>query len=101
MMVQQMRPVLYVSAEESVQQIARRFRNFPNKSSTSEDNLFIVSENRLNAILDNIEKTKPHVVVIDSIQMIFSEVEDHVKGGVASLREVTEALVSEAKSKGF
>ncbi|MBN8554593.1 MAG: DNA repair protein RadA [Deltaproteobacteria bacterium] len=98
MMAQQSESVLYVSAEESVQQISRRFKSFPSKNS---DQLFIISENHTGRVLEHIDALKPEVVVIDSIQMMMTDSEDRVKGGVASLKEITEALVNRAKERGF
>jgi DNA repair protein RadA/Sms len=98
MMAQQTESVLYVSAEESVQQISRRFKSFPSKNS---DQLYIVSENHTAKVLQHIDGLRPQVVVIDSIQMMISEAEDRVKGGLASLKEITEVLVSRAKERGF
>lgn len=59
--------VLYVSAEESVNQIklrAERLGLAPNE-------LFLLSETNLNLILDHIEEMKPSLVVIDSIQTVY------------------------------
>ncbi len=89
---------LYVSAEESVSQIAHRFKGFGGKISNE---LFIVSENRLFSILQQMDRLKPKVVVIDSIQMILSEDDARVRGGFSTLREVMEALVQKAKSLGI
>ena len=61
--------VIYVSGEESPQQIAMRAKRLELEVS----DIFILSEINLEKIIQSIEKNKPDVVVIDSIQTIYSE----------------------------
>lgn len=95
MILKQTERALYVSAEESVEQIARRFRSFQNEVA---EELFVISENRIGQIIEQMETLKPKIVVIDSIQMMVPENEDRARGGMASLRESTEILVQKAKA---
>jgi DNA repair protein RadA/Sms len=87
--------LLYVSAEESASQVAARFRQH---QQVDKDNLFVLTDNHLEEILRQIDRLKPDVIAVDSIQMIMTSEFERVKGGVASIREVSEALVSKAKS---
>lgn len=90
--------VLYVSAEESAQQVAGRYRSF---AESSENEFFVLTESKLSRILEEIESLRPDLVAIDSIQMISTESLDRVRGGAASLRETSEQLVTAAKSLNF
>ncbi len=87
---------LYVSAEESVTQVARRFRSF---SPMMSKELFIISEARVDLICQQIRKLKPKMAVIDSVQMLWTE-EGGAKGGSATLRTAVDLLVDEAKQTG-
>jgi DNA repair protein RadA/Sms len=95
MMLKQKARALYVSAEESVDQIARRFKSFEDQLNHE---LYVISENRVAEVMTQMEDLKPEVVVIDSIQMMTVENEERARGGMASLREATEALVQKAKA---
>ncbi len=85
--------VLYVSGEESAQQIAMR----NNRLKLHED-IAVLAETNLEVAVDAIEKTKPGVVLIDSIQTMNSDQAGGVMGGVAQLSFVTNTLVRVAKS---
>jgi DNA repair protein RadA/Sms len=89
---------LYVSAEESVEQVAARFKNHH----ASGDHLYILAESRLSEIVRQIEELKPERVAIDSIQMILADTGLEKSRGIASsVRETAEALVGLAKGMGF
>lgn len=98
MLLEQKTPSLYVSAEESVEQVARRFRSL--KAEVS-DQIYVLSESRIAQVIKKMDELKPEVVIIDSIQMMNAEGDDRVKGGMASLREMTEILVQRAKALGM
>lgn len=98
MMAKQQEAALYISAEESERQIAKRFRKLAPDLS---DQLFLISESRVSVVLSTIESIKPKVVVIDSIQMMISDNESFAKGGAANLREAAEALIQAAKAQNF
>lgn len=85
---------LYVSAEESAQQVALRFRK--NKPS----DVYVLTDPHLSSILSAIEKLKPDFVAIDSIQMVLAE-KQGFGGGIAGLREVAEQLVQHAKHHAY
>ena len=62
-------PVLYVSAEESEDQVAIR----ANRLKVNSKQLHLSSENRIEGILDQVSLVQPELLVIDSIQTIFSD----------------------------
>ena len=77
------KPVLYVSAEESEEQIGLRARRL----NVNSDSLHLSSENRIEGILDQISLIQPELVVIDSIQTVFSDALDSLPGSVSQIRE--------------
>lgn len=89
--------VLYISGEESLQQIkmrAERIGAFP-------DNLELLSETNLDLIREVIERKKPQVVVIDSIQTMYREEVGSAPGSVSQVRESTAVLMQIAKGLGI
>ncbi|MEJ7652645.1 MAG: DNA repair protein RadA [Chloroflexia bacterium] len=86
--------VLYVSGEESIQQIrlrATRLGPLP-------DNLWVLSETNVETIVEYIESSRPGLVVIDSIQTMYSGGVDSASGGVSQVRASTMALMRVAKT---
>lgn len=86
--------VLYVSAEESVQQIKLRAARL----GVNADNLYLLNETSLEEISNHITSLQPKVVIVDSIQTIFSEQIDSAAGGVAQVKECGARLTQLAKS---
>jgi DNA repair protein RadA/Sms len=91
------RRVLYVSAEESKQQVRLRAERL----GVLEPDLWLVSETDLGNILAHIDEVKPEVVIVDSIQTIAHPELASAPGTVAQVRECTHRLVSVAKSRGI
>ncbi|MDR3610963.1 MAG: DNA repair protein RadA [Ignavibacteriaceae bacterium] len=89
--------VLYVTGEESIQQIKLRALRLKIKS----DNLSILAETNLNLILSSIKESESSVVIIDSIQTMHSEQFDNSPGTVTQIRECTSLLMEEAKKGHF
>jgi len=90
--------VLYVSGEESVKQThlrAQRLSTGNNKS------LYVVNQVDLNAVIEYIEKMNPSIVVIDSIQVMYSPEISSSPGSVSQVRECSAILTQLAKSKGI
>ncbi|AJW45181.1 MULTISPECIES: DNA repair protein RadA [Ralstonia] len=87
------RRVLYVSGEESGAQIALRARRLGIES----PNLALLAEIQLERIQATIEAEKPEVVVIDSIQTLYSEALTSAPGSVAQVRECAAQLTRIAK----
>jgi DNA repair protein RadA/Sms len=86
-------PVLYVTGEESTQQIALRARRL----NVDAPALELLAENNLEDILACLTTTKPRVVVIDSIQTLYTEQLSSAPGSVAQVRETAAQLVRYAK----
>ncbi len=91
-MNQQM-PVLYSSGEESIQQIAVRGKRL----GVETKQLRVMSENRLEPILDAALKERPDVLVVDSIQTVYTEALESPPGSVSQVRECASRLVRFAK----
>lgn len=88
--------VLYVTGEESVQQIALRAKRL---DVPSHHNLRLMSEIRIESIIPQIDIEKPDVVVIDSIQTAYSEILQSAPGSVAQVRECSSILTRIAKGR--
>lgn len=86
-------PVLYVSGEESLQQTALRAQRL----TLASKQLKILTETHLERILSAITQEHPHVVVIDSIQTMFSDELQSSPGSVSQVRECTAKLIQLAK----
>ena len=91
------RKVLYVSGEESIRQIRLRSKRLETVSSS----LLVVSEVEVDAILAMVDSVKPEVVVIDSIQTMFSSELGSAPGSVSQVREATVRLMLMAKRSGI
>ena len=88
--------VLYVSGEESLAQIAMR----ANRLDVPADHLKCLSETRVEAILSHAQEFRPDVLVIDSVQTLFTEQLTSAPGSVAQVREASAQLVRMAKTQG-
>jgi len=88
--------VLYITGEESLQQVTLRARrlNLP------EDKLRLLAETQVEAILGHAGREKPEVMVIDSIQTMYTELLSSAPGAVAQVRESAARLVRFAKQTG-
>lgn len=86
-------PVLYVSAEESVHQIGRR----ATRLGIQDERLFILSEIEVEQILEQIENMKPTLVIVDSIQAIYSGSSTSAAGTVSQVRDSAAALLRMGK----
>ncbi len=88
--------MMYISGEESLQQIKLRADRIGDFS----DSLTLLAETSLDIIEAVVEKQKPRVVVIDSIQTMISDEIDSAAGSVSQVRESTDRLMRMAKDKG-
>ena len=88
--------VLYVSGEESQQQIKMR----ANRMGAFGDSLLILCETNLTDVQEAIVRTRPTVVVIDSIQTMYNENVSSAPGSVSQVRETTGLLLQLAKGLG-
>jgi len=87
--------VLYASAEESEEQIALRAKRLEVLAA----NIHLCSENRIDEILNHVTLLKPKLLIIDSIQTIFSENIDSLPGSVSQIRECGQKLLQLAKDE--
>jgi DNA repair protein RadA/Sms len=85
--------VLYVSGEESERQIKMRGERLGLRA----DNLFLLPETNLQAILSEIEKLRPDLVIVDSIQTVFSDKIESAPGSVSQVRDVSGQFMMFAK----
>ncbi|MBI3794819.1 MAG: DNA repair protein RadA [Nitrospinae bacterium] len=90
------KPVLYVSGEESAGQIKMRAERLGVKS----DTLLLYTETSVEMIIQKIADIKPAVVVIDSIQTMFTEAAGSAPGSVGQLRESAAILMQVSKKTG-
>ena len=87
---------LYVSGEESARQIRLRGERL----SIRAEKLMLLAENSLEKIIATIEKLKPGVVVVDSIQTVYTDALESTPGSVSQVRECAGKLMSLAKGGG-
>nr|WP_288976972.1 DNA repair protein RadA [uncultured Shuttleworthia sp.] len=85
--------VLYVSGEESLQQIKIR----ADRMGTFDDQLSLLCETNLDIIRSVVDRSRPRVLVIDSIQTMYSETVGSAPGSVSQVRESTAVLMQIAK----
>ena len=88
---------LYVSGEESPRQIKMRAERL----GIAAPNLLVLSETSLERILDHVKKIKPGLLVIDSVQTIFSSAIPSAPGSIAQVREASGAIIVLAKKTGL
>jgi len=91
------RKVLYVSGEESEGQLKLRAKRLK----TVGDNLYILTETNVEKILGAIDKLKPEVIIVDSIQTMYSDLSNSSAGSVTQVKESTMCFISKAKSLGI
>jgi len=89
-------PCLYVTGEESLQQISMR----AHRLGLEDKGLKLLSETCVENIITLANEQKPKVIVIDSIQTIYTEALQSAPGGVAQVRESAAQLVRFAKQTG-
>jgi len=88
--------ILYISGEESLQQIKMR----SDRLGKFENDILILCETNLDQIEEIIKKSKPGVVIIDSIQTMHKEEVSSAPGSVSQVRETTGTLMHMAKNEG-
>lgn len=85
--------ILYVSGEESQQQIRMRATRIGELN----ENCFILTETQLESIFTHVENLQPSLLIIDSIQTIYTEQMDSSPGSISQIRECTAQLLKFAK----
>ena len=91
------RRVLYVSGEESGGQLKLRAKRLGVRG----ENLFILTETNIENILREIDRVKPDVVIVDSIQTIYSATVNSTPGSVTQVRETALSFINKAKNDGI
>jgi len=85
--------ILYVSGEESLHQIKMRAERMAGSS----DKLYLYAETSLEKLFDQIKQIQPDILVIDSIQTIFSDALEAAPGSISQVRHCTGILMKYAK----
>lgn len=87
--------VLYVSGEESVQQIKLRADRI---ARATPDNCLVASDTRIDALQNHIDNSRPDIVIVDSIQTMQTERTDSLPGSISQIKECTAVLMRLAKT---
>ncbi|HVX30922.1 MAG TPA: DNA repair protein RadA, partial [Nitrolancea sp.] len=95
MLAQANPPVLYVSAEESAQQVKLR----ANRLGLGTNGLFVLSETRLDDVLASAEQLNPSLLIVDSIQTVYLDELTSAAGSVSQVRECTSRIMQFAKPR--
>ncbi len=91
------RKVLYISGEESGGQLKLRAKRLGVIGS----NLFLLTETNIESIVKEIDKVKPEVLIVDSIQTIYSSNVNSTPGSVTQVKETALTFINKAKSEGM
>lgn len=93
----QNRRVLYVSGEESYGQLKLRAERL----GVSGERLFVLTETNIDNITAQIDKIKPDVIIVDSIQTVFNEKIASAPGSINQVKECALSFIEKAKSEGM
>ena len=88
--------ILYVTGEESERQLKMRAQRLNVKS----DNLMILSETNISDILEAVNQVEPEILIIDSIQTLYSPELNSAPGSVGQVKDCTMTLMQLAKGSG-
>jgi len=88
---------LYISGEESVRQIKMR----ADRMKIQAENLYLVTETNLNVIFEHITEVQPIVIIVDSIQTVYTEELNSSAGSVSQVRECAGRFQEVAKNTGL
>ena len=89
--------VLYVSGEESGGQLKLRAKRL----GVLGQNLMILTETNMENILSELDKVKPDILIVDSIQTMFSDMASSAPGSVTQVKECALTLIGKAKKEGL
>lgn len=90
-------PILYVSGEESQRQIKLR----SNRMGIEAEDVYIYPETNMSMIESEIDRLKPGIIIIDSIQTVYDSQVTSAPGSVSQVRECTTQLLRIAKNRGI
>jgi DNA repair protein RadA/Sms len=88
--------VLYVSGEESAPQI----KNRAERLGIAADDLYLLTETDVDAIVDQVHQLQPQLVIVDSIQAVYSSELDSSAGSISQVRQSAARLTEVAKGRG-
>ncbi|MDR0795328.1 MAG: DNA repair protein RadA [Tannerella sp.] len=88
---------LYISGEESAQQLKLRAERL---SAGNAENCFILCETNLEQIFVQAQKVQPDMIIVDSIQTVFTELAESSPGSITQVRECSAAILKYAKETG-
>lgn len=91
------RKVLYVSGEESEKQLKLRAQRI----GVAPEELYILSETRLSDIIASVDTLQPDILIVDSIQTLFHELNESSPGSISQVKDCTMALMQLSKSQGI
>ncbi|MEQ8906921.1 DNA repair protein RadA [Ekhidna sp.] len=97
MAIQLPQKTLYVSGEESAEQIRMRAERI----GTTSENCFLYAETSLSEVIRQAESLAPDIIIIDSIQTLHSERIEAAIGSISQVKECTGQLMKFAKQKGI
>ena len=95
------RRILYVSGEESEQQIKMRADRLMGERKAESEECYVVSETVTQRIMEHIEQVRPDILVVDSIQTISTETIDSSAGSISQIRECTAEFQRLAKENAL
>lgn len=91
------RSVLYISGEESERQLKLRAQRL----GVSSDRLYILSETRLSEVLEATDQIKPDILIVDSVQTLYSDENESSPGSVSQVKDCTMSLMHLSKCDGI
>ena len=91
------RSVLYVSGEESEQQLKLRAVRL----GVTADRLYVLSETCLSDIVDAVDEIQPDILIVDSIQTLYNESNESSPGSVSQVKDCTMTMMQLSKSRGI
>ena len=91
------RKVLYVSGEESERQLKLRAQRLH----VDPESLYIVSETRISDVLEAVESLQPDILIVDSIQTMYHELNESSPGSVSQVKDCTMTMMELSKSQGI
>lgn len=91
------RSVLYVSGEESEQQLKMRAQRLR----VSPASLSVLSETRLSDVMEAVDACNPDILIVDSIQTLYNEENDSSPGSVSQVKDCTMSMMQLSKAQGI
>ena len=91
------RRVLYVSGEESERQLKLR----ADRLGVAPEALYILSETRLSDIMESVQSLNPDILIVDSVQTLYNELNESAPGSISQVKDCTMSLMQLSKSQGI